>query len=68
MRASPGCEVPWRDEVLAPLLVKEAGRARVSAPPASWFHALVAMGVVCHHLANFSGFSLNFMNLANFLL
>ena len=53
-----GCDVAWQDEVLtqcsrsqhpSSLLVEGAGRARVSAPPAPWCHALVAMGVVRHH-------------------
>ena len=48
----------WRDEVLtqcsgsqhpSSLPVKGAGHARVSAPSASWCHALVATGVVRHH-------------------
>ena len=54
---SPGCDVPWRDEVLtqcrgsqhpSSLLVEGAGRARVSATSAPLCHALVATGVVCH--------------------
>ena len=32
------------------LLVKGAGHARLSALPAPWCHAFVAMGVVCHHV------------------
>ena len=48
----------WRDEVLtqcsgsqhpSSLPIKGAGRARLSAPTAPWCHALVAMGIVCHH-------------------
>ena len=57
MRTSPGCDVPWRDEVLtrcsgsqhpSSLPVKGAGRAQVSTPPAPWCHDLVATGVIRH--------------------
>ena len=60
MRASSGCDVPWRDEVLtrcsgsphpSSLPIEEPGHVRVSAPPVSWCHALVALGVVRHHLS-----------------